>query len=64
MATVQEAPVVSVPLPTTGGLVDVFASHGQSYVRDIQKDLVPRAIAQSGYRWHNAAARNEMIQIL
>ncbi len=37
---------------------------GQSYLRDIQKDLVPRMIARSGYRWHNAAARSEMIQIL
>ena len=34
--------VVSVPLPATGGLVDVFTAHGQTYVRDIQKDLVPR----------------------
>ncbi len=60
----RDAPVVSVPLPATGGLVDVFTSHGQTYVRDIQKDLVPRVIAHSGYRWHNAVARNEMIQIL
>ncbi len=56
--------VVSVPLPATGGLVDVLAGHGQTYVRDIQKDLVPRIIANSGHRWHNAAARSEMIQIL
>ena len=55
---------MSVPLPATGGLVDVFTLHGQTYVRDIQKDLVPRVIAHSGYRWHNAVARNEMIQIL
>ena len=39
-------------------------SHGQTYVRDIQKFLVPRVIANSGYRWHNAANRNEMMQIL
>jgi len=61
---VREASVVSVPLPATGGLVDVFTAHGQSYLRDIQKDLVLRMIARSGYRWHNAAARNEMLQIL
>ena len=60
----REASVVSVPLPATGGLVDVFAAHGQTYAREIQKDLVPRIIAHSGYRWHNAVARNEMIQIL
>ncbi len=64
MAAVREASVVSVPLHATGGLVDVFTTHGQTYVRDIQKDLVPRIIAHSGYRWHNAVARNEMIQIL
>jgi hypothetical protein len=57
-------PVVSVPLPAQGGLVDVFTAMGQSYLRDIQRDLVPRMIARSGYRWHNAAARSEMIQIL
>ncbi len=39
-------------------------SHGQTYVRDIQKILVPRVIVNSGYRWHNAANCNEMIQIL
>jgi len=61
---VRTPSVVSVPLPATGGLVDVLAGHGQTYVRDIQKDLVPRIIANSGYRWHNAAARNEMLQIL
>jgi hypothetical protein len=64
VAAVREASVVSVPLPATGGLVDVFTAHGQTYVRDIQKDLVPRIIAHWGYRWHNAVARNEMIQIL
>jgi len=61
---VREAQVVSVPLPEMGGLVDVFTSNGQTYIRDIQKDLVPRIIAHSGFRWHNAVARNEMIQIL
>ncbi len=60
----RDALVVSVPLPATGGLVDVFTSHGQTYVRDIQKDLVPRVIAHSGYRWHNAVARDELIQFL
>jgi len=64
VAAVRTPSVVSVPLPATGGLVDVLAGHGQTYVRDIQKDLVPRIIANSGYRWHNAAARNEMLQIL
>ena len=64
VATVRNAIVVSVPLPATGGLVDVLLSHGQTYVRDIQKFLVPRVIAHSGYRWHNAANRNEMMQIL
>ncbi len=60
----RDAPVVSVCLPATGGIVDVFTANGQTYVRDVQKDLVPRVIAHSGYRWHNAVARNEMIQIL
>ncbi len=44
-------------------------SHGQTYVRDIQwriihKFLVPGVIVNSGYRWHNAANCNEMMQIL
>ena len=58
------AVVTSVPIPAQGGLVDVFTGNGRSYVRDIQKELVPRVIAYSGYRWHNSANRNEMIQIL
>ena len=60
----QVAPVLSVMLPVSGGLVDVLASHGQSYIRDVQKELVPRCIAVSGYRWHNSVARPEMIQQL
>ena len=64
MRTVRTPSVVSVPLPATGGLVDVFTVPGQNYIRDIQKDLVPRIIAHSGFRWHNSVARNEMIQIL
>ena len=60
----RDAPVVSVCMPATGGIVDVFTSNGQTYVRDIQKDLVPRVIAHCGYRWHNAVARGEMLQIL
>ena len=59
VATVAFA--VSVPLPSQGGIVEVFTGPGQSYVRDIQKELVPRVIA---YRWHNSVARNEMLQIL
>lgn len=55
---------VSAMLPTTGGLMDVLTANGQTYIRDIQKELVPRAIAVSGYRWHNSVARQEMIQIL
>jgi hypothetical protein len=55
---------VSVPLPAQGGLVDVFTAMGQSYLRDIQRDLVPRMIARSGYRWHNSLCRPEMLQIL
>jgi hypothetical protein len=55
---------VSAMLPTTGGLMDVLTAHGQTYVRDIQKELVPRVIAVSGYRWHNSVARQEMLQIL
>ena len=64
VATVPDTIVVSVPLPATGGLVtvDVLLSHGQTYVRDIQNFLVPRVIAHSGYRWRNAANRNEMMQ--
>jgi len=63
-ATVRDAVAVSAPLPASGGLLDVFTTNGQTYVRDIQKDLVPRVIAHSGYRWHNAVARNEMLQVL
>jgi hypothetical protein len=33
-------------------------------IRDIQKELVPRVIAYSGYRWHNSLCRPEMLQIL
>ena len=64
VATVLDTIVVSVPLPATGCLVDVLLSHGQTYVRDIQKFLVPRVISHSGYRWHNAPNRNEMMQFL
>ena len=44
--------------------MDVLTANGQTYIRDIQKELVPRVIAVSGYRWHNSVARQEMIQIL
>jgi hypothetical protein len=45
-AVSQVATVLSVPIPAQGGIVDVFThwQHGQSYVRDIQKVLVPRVI--------------------
>ncbi len=45
-------------------LLDVLKSNSQSYIRFIQRDLVRRAIAVAEYRWHNAVARNKMIQIL
>jgi hypothetical protein len=55
---------VSAILPTTGGLMDVFAGNGQTYIRDIQTELVPRMIAVVGHRWHNSVNRDTMIQIL
>jgi hypothetical protein len=55
---------VSAILPTTGGLMDVFTGNGQTYIRDTQKELVPRMIAVAGYRWHNSVNRDTMIQIL
>ena len=65
MAAVRVFPAaVSAMLPIEGGLLDVLTGNGQSYVRDIQRELVPRAIAVSGYRWHNAVSRGEMTQIL
>ncbi len=63
VATVRDTIVVSVLLPAAGGLVDVLLSHGQTNVRDIQKILVPRVIANSGYRWHNAANRNRGFRV-
>ena len=65
MAAVRTSPaVVSAMLPIEGSLLDVLTGNSQSYVRDIQKELVPRSIAVSGYRWHNGVNRGEMIQIL
>ena len=58
------ATVLSVPLPAQGSIVEIFTGHNQSFIRDIQKDLVPRCIAYSGYRWHNSLCRPEMLQIL
>jgi hypothetical protein len=55
---------VNAILPTIGGLMDVLAGNGQTYIRDIQKELVPRMIAVVGHRWHNAVNRDTMIQIL
>ncbi len=55
---------VSAILPTTGGLMDVLTGNGQTYIRYMQKELVPRIIAVSGYRWHNSVNRDTMIQIL
>ena len=64
MAAVRVGPEsVSAMLPIEGNLLDVFTGKGQSYVRDIQRDLVPRSIAVSGFRWHNGVNRGEMIQI-
>ena len=63
MATVRVSPAVvslSALLPIEGCLLDVLTENSQSYVRDIQRKLVPRAIAVSGYRWHNAVSRVEM----
>ena len=62
MATV--ATVLSVPLPAQGGILTVFTGPGQTYIRDIQKELVPRVVALSGHRWHNSICRPEMLQIL
>ena len=47
---VATAAVWTVPLPAQGSIVEIFAGHVQSYIRDIQKELVPRAIAYSGFR--------------
>ena len=55
---------VSAMLPIEGNLLDVLTGKGQSYVRDLQRELVPRSIAVSGFRWHNGVNRGEMIQIL
>ncbi len=41
---------VSAILQTIGGLVDVLTGNCQTYIRDMQKELVPRIIAVSGYR--------------
>ncbi len=61
---VATATVLSVPLPAQGSIVEIITDHNQTYIRDIQKELVPRAIAYSGYRWHNSLCRPEMLQIL
>ena len=61
---VATATVSSVPLPAQDSIVEIFTGHNQSYIRDIQKELVPRAIAYSEYRWHNSLCRPEMLQIL
>jgi hypothetical protein len=61
---VATATVLSVPLPAQGSIVEIFTGHNQSFIRDIQKELVPRSIAYSGYRWHNSLCRPEMLQIL
>ena len=58
------ATVLSVPLPAQGSIVEIFTGNGQSFIRDIQLQLVPRCIAYSGYRWHNSLCRQEMMQIL
>ena len=65
MAAVRVSPAqVSVMLPSEGTLVDVMTRNGQSYIRDIQKELIPRNIALVGFRWHNGAHRGETHQIL
>ncbi len=61
---VATATVLSVPLPAQGSIVEIFTGHNQSFIRDIQRKLIPRAIAYSGYRWHNSVSRQEMLQIL
>ena len=58
------AAVFSVPLPAQGSIVAVFTGPGQSYIRDIQRELIPRVVAFSGFRWHNSLCRPEMLQIL
>jgi hypothetical protein len=65
VAAVRTGPaIVSAMLPIEGNLLEVLTGRGQSYIRDIQRDLVPRSIAVSGFRWHNGVNRGEMIQIL
>jgi hypothetical protein len=61
---VATATVLSVPLPAQGSIVQIFTGNGQSFIRDIQLQLVPRCVAYSGYRWHNSLCRPEMMQIL
>ena len=64
-AAVRVSPAqVSAMLPSEGTLVDVMTRNGQSYIRDIQKELIPRNIALVGFRWHNGAHRGETQQIL
>ena len=55
---------VSAILPATGGLTEVLTGNGQTYIRDLQKEVVPRMIAVAGYRWHNTVNRETLIQIL
>ena len=55
---------VSVPLPAVGYLVDLLTSNGQTFVRGVQRELVPRIIAGLGYRWHNKVSRDDMIQVM
>ena len=55
---------VSAILPATGGLTEVLTGNGQTYIRDLQKEVVPRMIAVAGYRWHNSVNRETLIQIL
>ena len=37
---VATATVLSVPLPKQDSIVEIFTGHNQSYIRDIQKELV------------------------
>jgi hypothetical protein len=64
VATAQVTAVWSVPLPAHGSIFTVFTGPSQTYIREIQKELVPRVIAYSGFRWQNSLCRPEMLQIL
>ncbi len=60
----RKAPAPAARRRSTAGPAHIFTGNGQTYIRDTQKELVPRMIAVAGHRWHNSVNRDTMIQIL